>query len=70
MYSDKIKLQYNSSNLREPWQGIKSMASINQNKVSTGKHVNLEGVKDQDLPNILNSFYSRFEQPDFSDKIS
>lgn len=70
MYSDKIELQYSSGNLREAWQGIKSMASFNQNKFSTGKHVNLEGVTDQDLPNILNSFYSRFEQPDFSEKIS
>lgn len=70
IYREKIELQYSSGNLRDAWKGIKSMAAINQNKDSTGKHVNLEGVKDQELPNVLNAFYSRFEQLDFSDKIS
>jgi hypothetical protein len=46
------------------------MASVNQECVTVKKQVKLDGVDDCDLPNVLNDFYTRFEQHDFSSDVS
>ena len=69
-YKDKVEMQYSSGDIRAAWQGIKTMASVNQRVDGTRKSVSVEGVDDQDLPNVLNTFYARFERHDFSESIS
>jgi hypothetical protein len=49
---------------------VTSMASVNQEVDVVKKQVKLDGVDDCDLPNVLNDFYTRFKQYDFSDDIS
>jgi hypothetical protein len=69
-YKDKIEQRYSSGDLRAAWKGIKNMASVNQKCDVVKKQVKLDGVDDCDLPNVLNDFYTRFEQHDFSSDIS
>lgn len=69
-YRDKIEEQYCSGDLRAAWQGIKQMASINQNSGQTRQLTTISGVNDADLPNAFNSFFSPFERSDFLCKIS
>jgi hypothetical protein len=69
-YKDKIEQRYSSGDLRAAWKGIKHMASVNQKCDTVKKQVKLDGVDDCDLPNVLNDFYTRFEQHDFSSDVS
>lgn len=45
----KDELHYCASDLCYTWEGIKSMASVNQKRDYTRKYVKLNGVRDQDL---------------------
>lgn len=61
-YREKIEMQYSSGDLQAAWQGIKTMASINQCANEIKKPFRVNGVDDWDLPNIFNSFFSCFEK--------
>jgi hypothetical protein len=69
-YKDKIESQYSAGNIRAAWQGIKNMSSINKRVDFSNKPVSLEGVDDQEIPNVLNLFYARFEKHDFSEDLA
>lgn len=47
-YKDKIEARYSSGDLRAAWQGIKNMASINQQN-NNRKPIRVKGVDNSDL---------------------
>lgn len=53
-YREKIEMQYSSGDLQAAWQGIKTMASINQCANEIKKPFRVNGVDDSDLPKIFN----------------
>ena len=63
-------MQYSRGNLREAWQGIKIMASVNQGVNESWQFIRINRVDDSELPNALNTFFSRFERPEFSENVS
>lgn len=69
-YKEKIENQYVNGDLRSAWQGIKSMASINQHAIDTKQPISINGVEDIDLSNTFNRFFSRFERSDFTQDVS
>ena len=46
------------------------MAAVNKASAPRGSRVSLEGVAGEELPNHMNSFFTRFETHDFSSHIS
>lgn len=62
-YRRKIENQYTGEDLSTAWQGIKSMAAINQHTNDTRQPARITGVDDVDLPDAFNLFFSRFECP-------
>ncbi len=67
-YKDTIQAQYGGGDLRAAWQGIKTMASNNQ-QTRTRASISVNGVDNSDLPNIFNSFFFCFERSDLSGNI-
>lgn len=62
-YRNKIENQYNSGDLKAAWQGIKTMAAINQPVCRTGQPIKLSGIDDGDLPDIFNKFSAGSKGP-------
>ncbi len=56
-YRKKIEIKYSSGDLRAAWQGIKTMASINQCTHETKQLIKVNGVDDTDLSDTFNSFF-------------
>ena len=63
-YKDKIERQFQYGNLRSAWQGLKTLAGTTPRPTNPRKTV----PEDQAyaFANELNTFYSRFDQRDFS----
>lgn len=59
-YRKKIEKKYSSDHRGQAWQGIESMASINQYTFETRKLISVNGVDDSDLSNAFNSFFVFF----------
>ena len=67
-YKNKIESKFVGGNFRAAWQGIKNMAAVNNVSDRSGR-VSLSGVSDEDLPDVLNSHFTRFERHDFSSEL-
>ena len=61
---DKTKTA--SGSLPDDWKGVKNMASINIAIDMNRSRVSTKGVNEQELPDLLNAFFTRFERHDFS----
>uniref|UniRef100_A0A1A8LS20 Reverse transcriptase domain-containing protein n=3 Tax=Nothobranchius TaxID=28779 RepID=A0A1A8LS20_9TELE len=59
---------YSGGDLKAAWKGIKCMASCNHQKEDK-KPINVKGVPDSVLPDVFNSFFSRFERGDLVGKV-
>ena len=67
-YKDKIEAELSSNNLKEAWNGMKVMTGSNDKGI---KHISMPGFNsDVQLADELNSFYLRFENQDFADKVT
>ena len=62
-------MQFTSGNIRAAWQGLKSMACINQYAEEAKQLVTINGINYADLPNTFNCFFSRFERSDFISEV-
>ena len=69
-YRNKIETTFSGGSLRAAWQGIKNMAAVNKNSGSGRSKVNFKGVNAEALPNVLNTFFIRFETHDFPSEIA
>ena len=65
-YKNKIQANFSGGSIRGAWKGIKSMASVNSAAGAKKQKVCVEGVSMQDLPDQLNTFFTRFEKYNFS----
>lgn len=55
-----VEEKFTQGNLRPAWQGLKTMAAVNI-AATNHKTVQVPGSNLTSLPNVLNSFYARFE---------
>jgi hypothetical protein len=66
-YKKKVESQFESGNMRNAWQGLKSLTG--QNKPQSGSCPLTEEER-TDFSNNLNDFYCRFERDDLEDELS
>ena len=65
-YKNKVESKFAGGDFRTAWQGIKSMAGLTTSDSRNRSHIKLQGVSDDNLPNDMNRFFTRFETRDFS----
>ena len=61
---------FSAGDIRAAWQGLKSMAAINDNADKSKQHIGITDVTDTDLSNTFNAFFSRFERSDFTNSVT
>ena len=69
-YKNKIERRFAGNSFRAAWQGIKNMSAVNMTANTTRTKISLKGVCDDNLPDHLNEFFTRFEKFDFTDDIN
>ena len=61
-YKQKVELKFAGSNLRDAWKGLKKMAAVDTITDQSMSKVRLHELSDASLPEVVNDFFTRFEE--------